>query len=45
LLESLKKEDGDVHILFMTPVAKPFVQNDAKRLAKKSHIVFVSGRY
>ena len=44
-LESLKKEDGDVHILFMTPVAKPFVQNDAKRLAKKSHIVFVSGRY
>jgi tRNA (guanine37-N1)-methyltransferase len=44
-LDKLKEEDGDVHILFMTPVAKPFVQNDAKRLAKKSHIVFVSGRY
>lgn len=35
----------DAHIIFMTPVGKPFVQNDAKRLAKKEHIVFVSGRY
>ncbi len=35
----------DAHIVFTTPVAKPFVQNDAKRLAKKEHIVFVSGRY
>ena len=44
-LDSLKKEDENVHIVFMTPVAKPFVQNDAKRLAKKSHVAFVSGRY
>ena len=44
-LESLKKSDENVHIVFMTPVAKPFSQNDAKRLAKKSHIAFVSGRY
>ena len=44
-LDSLKRTDEDVHILFMTPVAKPFSQNDAKRLAKKSHIAFVSGRY
>ncbi len=44
-LDSLKKEDEDVHIIFLTPVAKPFRQNDAKRLAKKSHIAFVSGRY
>ena len=29
----------------MTPVAKPFRQNDAKRLATKTHIAFVSGRY
>jgi len=36
---------GDVHIVFMTPVGKPFVQNDAKRLASKKHIAFVSGRY
>lgn len=35
----------DAHIIFTTPVGKPFVQNDAKRLAKKEHIVFVSGRY
>ena len=44
-LDSLKKEDENVHIIFLTPVAKPFKQNDAKRLAKKSHIAFVSGRY
>ncbi len=44
-LDSLKREDRNVHIVFMTPVAKPFVQNDAKRLAKKSHVAFVSGRY
>ncbi len=44
-LESLKAQDENVHIVFMTPVAKPFVQNDAKRVAKKSHIAFVSGRY
>ncbi len=36
---------GDVHIVFTTPVGKPFVQNDAKRLSKKKHIAFVSGRY
>ena len=44
-LDSLKKEDENVHIVFMTPVAKSFTQNDAKRLAQKDHIAFVSGRY
>lgn len=44
-LDALKKENGDIHIVFLTPVAKPFKQNDAKRLANKSHIAFVSGRY
>jgi tRNA (guanine37-N1)-methyltransferase len=44
-LKELKKEDEDVHIVFLTPVAKPFRQNDAKRLANKSHIAYVSGRY
>lgn len=39
------KEQGDVHIIFTTPVGKPFRQNDAKRLASKGHIAFVSGRY
>ncbi len=44
-LDTLKAKDENVHIVFMTPVAKPFTQNDAKRLAKKEHIAFVSGRY
>ncbi len=46
LFDTLKtlKED-DVHIIFATPVGKPFKQNDAKRLASKKHIAFVSGRY
>jgi len=44
-LDELKHRDNEVHIVFLTPVAKPFRQNDAKRLAKKSHIAFVSGRY
>jgi tRNA (guanine37-N1)-methyltransferase len=44
-LRDLKKRDEEVHIVFLTPVAKQFRQNDAKRLAKKSHIAFVSGRY
>ncbi|SFV74626.1 tRNA (Guanine37-N1)-methyltransferase [hydrothermal vent metagenome] len=44
-LDDLLQKDEDVHIVFVTPVAKTFSQNDAKRLAKKSHIAFVSGRY
>ncbi len=44
-LNVIKKESPDAHIVFVTPVAKRFTQNDAKRLAKKEHIVLVSGRY
>ncbi|MDQ7045482.1 MAG: tRNA (guanosine(37)-N1)-methyltransferase TrmD [Sulfurimonas sp.] len=44
-LDELKKQDSYAHIIFVTPVAKQFKQRDAKRLAKKSHVVFVSGRY
>ena len=44
-LKRLRENDPDVHIVFATPVGKPFVQNDAKRLAQKSHVAFVSGRY
>jgi len=44
-LQSIRVEDADAYIIFATPVAKSFVQNDAKRLASKKHIVFVSGRY
>jgi len=46
LFDTLKElQTDDVHIIFATPVGKPFNQNDAKRLAKKKHIAFVSGRY
>jgi tRNA (guanine37-N1)-methyltransferase len=44
-LDDLKKQNKQVHIVFLTPVAKQFNQNDAKRLSKKSHVAFVSGRY
>ena len=44
-LKSLKSSSQTAYIIFLTPVAKPFTQNDAKRLAHKEHIVFVSGRY
>ena len=48
LMDTLKKVRVDspkAHIVFLSPVAKTFTQNDAKRLAKKEHIVFISGRY
>ena len=45
-LSHIKKESPRAHMIFLTPVAKQFVQNDAKRLAtNEEHIVFVSGRY
>ncbi|BCD62783.1 tRNA (guanine37-N1)-methyltransferase [Nitratiruptor sp. YY08-26] len=37
--------DKNSWVIFLTPAAKPFKQKDAKRLAKKEHIVFVCGRY
>jgi tRNA (guanine37-N1)-methyltransferase len=33
------------HIIFPLASAKRFTQKDAKRLAKKEHLVFVCGRY
>jgi len=44
-LGAIKTDSPEAHIVFLTPVGKPFKQNDAKRLAEKSHIVLVSGRY
>ena len=44
-LESIKKKDKDAYFIFPQPAGKPFKQIDSKRLAKKEHIVFVSGRY
>lgn len=44
-LESIKAKSKDAYIIFLTPCAKSFCQNDAKRIAKKEHIIFVCGRY
>ncbi len=44
-LDKLKEENPESYIIFPLAAAKPFKQNDAKRLAKKKNIVFVSGRY
>jgi len=44
-LKSIRETSEDAHVIFLSPVAKRFTQNDAKRLAQKEHIVFVSGRY
>ncbi len=45
LLDEIKIKDKDAYIIFPLAAAKPFKQNDAIRLAKKKHIVMVSGRY
>jgi len=44
-LDEIRKHNEDAYIIFPLAAAKPFKQNDAKRLAKKKNIVFVSGRY
>jgi tRNA (guanine37-N1)-methyltransferase len=44
-LKRIKEVSQNAHIVFVSPVAKPFTQNDARRLAKKEHVVLVSGRY
>ena len=44
-LDEIKKNDSESYIVFPLAAAKPFRQTDAKRLAKKKNIVFVSGRY
>ena len=44
-LKNIKSKSPNAHTIFLTPSAKPFRQNDAKRLAQKPHIIFVCGRY
>jgi tRNA (guanine37-N1)-methyltransferase len=44
-LDKIKKDNPNAYIIFPLAAAKPFNQNDAKRLAKNKNIVFVSGRY
>lgn len=45
ILDDIKAKDQDAYIIFPLAAAKPFNQNDAKRLSKKKNIVMVSGRY
>ena len=45
ILDDIKAKDKDAYIIFPLAAAKPFNQNDAKRLSKKKNIVMVSGRY
>ena len=44
-LDFVKEKNPNTHIIFLTPCAKTFHQNDAKRLSNKQHISFVCGRY
>jgi len=44
-IDDIKAKDRNSKIVFLTPVAKKFNQNDAKRLAKESSVTFVCGRY
>ena len=44
-IEKIKQQYNDAYIIFPLAAAKPFTQNDAKRLSRKKNIVFVSGRY
>ncbi len=44
-LKEIKSKSPNAYFVFPAPAGKTFVQADAKRLAQKEHIVFVSGRY
>ncbi len=44
-LKSLRGDSPQARIVFLSPVGKPFRQQDAKRLAGEKHLVLVAGRY
>lgn len=44
-LNHIKNVSSKAHVVFLSPSAKPFRQNDAKRLAGYEHLVLVCGRY
>jgi tRNA (guanine37-N1)-methyltransferase len=45
-LRSIRAASPEARVFFLAPVAKPFRQNDARRLAAAhEHIVLVAGRY
>jgi tRNA (guanine37-N1)-methyltransferase len=37
--------DDETHVVFMTPSGRPFRQEDAGRLARERHLVFLCGHY
>ena len=41
----IKKKHKEAKVIFLTPVAKKFIQKDAKRLAHQKTLVLVCGRY
>ncbi|MDR2635790.1 MAG: tRNA (guanosine(37)-N1)-methyltransferase TrmD [Campylobacteraceae bacterium] len=45
LWDAFKSIGEEAYFIFPSPAGKSFSQNDAKRLSKKKHIVFVCGRY
>jgi tRNA (guanine37-N1)-methyltransferase len=45
VLDEIKLKNNDSYVVFPLAAAKAFNQSDAKRLANKKNIVFVSGRY
>lgn len=44
-LKDIQQKYQMPYFIFLSPSGKKFIQKDAKRLAKKEHIVFVCGRY
>lgn len=44
-IEHLKSKYSNAKVIIPIPSAKPFVQNDAKRLSSEREIIFVCGRY
>ena len=44
-LMQIRSNSPEARVIFLTPVGKPFRQNDARRLASHRHIVLVAGRY
>jgi tRNA (guanine37-N1)-methyltransferase len=44
-IKDIKKNDPKTRVIVLTPVAKRFIQADAKRLAKVDSVTLVCGRY
>lgn len=45
LAEAIKQNKENAYVLLTSPKAKPFVEEDARRLLKKDHLMIVCGHY